>query len=160
MTSRQTHQIANPLSTLSGHAQFQQPIEIQLEFPLLRKKVQSDNWRRDVTYTRIAEDGSSITLRYLRSTQYDQETVEFSKGHTAIDTGDIDYTRGVGEYACSESEFIAMLALGTKLLGQLAAELGPLPPAAIDPLFDAIVHLKDKNGGGRESLRTQGLRAQ
>jgi hypothetical protein len=156
---RQQHQIANPLAKISSQAQHQQPIELSLDFPLFRKNVASDNWRKDVTYQRLAEDGSSISLRYLRSTQYDQETVEFSKGHIAIDTGDIDYTRGVGEHACTETEFTAMLALGTKLLGQFTVELGPLAPDAINPLYDAVAGLKAANGA-RDRSNSAALRAQ
>jgi hypothetical protein len=156
MSQRQQHQIKNPLSKISMQAQYQQPIEISLEFPLYRKNVASDNWRKDITLTRIAEDGSSVSLRYLKSSQYDQETVEFSRGHTAIDTGDLDYTRGVGEHACSEQEFVGMVALGTKLLAQFTQELGPLPSDALDPLFDAVANLKAGNGAGRESVQNRG----
>ena len=152
---RQQHQIANPLAKISSQAQHQQPIEISVDFPLYRKNNASDNWRKDITLTRIAEDGSSVSLRYLRSTQFDQETVEFSRGHIALDTGNFDYTRGMGEYACTEEEFVAMVALGTKLMAQFTQELGPLPSHAIDPLFDAVAALKSSNGArdSRASLR-------
>jgi hypothetical protein len=141
---RQTIRIENPLAALTN--QHQPPTEVTVEFPLFRKDVKSDSWRKDITLTRIAEDGTSIMLRYLRSTQFDQETVEFSRGHIAIDTGDLDYTRGVGEHACSEAEFVAMLTLGTRLLAQVTAELGPLPSDAVDPLLHAVHGLKATNG--------------
>lgn len=145
---RQTIRIENPLSTVSS--QYQQPVEVTIDFPLFRKDTKSDNWRKDITLTRIAEDGSSVSLRYIRSSQYNQETVEFSRGHVAVDTGNLDYTRGIGEHASSEAEFVAMLTLGTKLLAQLAAELGPLPVEAVDPLLQVVSSLKHNNGA-RES---------
>lgn len=145
---RQTVQIENPLANLSS--QHQQPVEVTLDFPLFRKDTKSDNWRKDITLTRIAENGSSVSLRYIKSKQYDQETVEFSRGHIAVDTGNLDYTRGVGEHASSEAEFVAMLTLGTKLLAQFTAELGPLPIDAIDPLLQAVTTMKHSNGA-RES---------
>lgn len=147
---RQTVRIENPLAKVSS--QYQAPVEVTIEFPLFRKDVKSDNWRKDITLTRIDEDGSSISLRYIKSIQYDQETVEFSRGHIAVDTGDLDYTRGIGEHACSEQEFVAMLALGTKLLAQLSQELGPLSNDALDPLVQAVSALKHGNGT-RENTR-------
>jgi hypothetical protein len=141
---RQTIRIDNPLAALSS--QHQPQAEVSLDFPLFRKDVKSDNWRKDVTLTRIAEDGSSIMLRYLKSTQFDQETVEFSRGHIAIDTGNLDYTRGIGEHASSEAEFVSMLTLGTRLLAQVTAELGPLPADAVDPLLHVVNGLKHTNG--------------
>jgi hypothetical protein len=141
---RQTIRIENPLAVLSN--QHQPPTEVTLEFPLFRKDVKSDHWRKDICLTRVAEDGSSIMLRYIKSTQFAQETVEFSRGHIAIDTGNLDYTRGIGEHACSEAEFVAMLTLGTRLLAQVTAELGPLPSDAVDPLLNAVNGLKATNG--------------
>ncbi len=149
---RQTHQIVNPLAKLSPSADPR--VDIQLDFPLYRKLVNSDNWRKDITLTRIDQDGKSVSLRYLRSTAYEQETVEFSKGHTAIDTGILDYTRGVGEYACSQEEFVALLTLGAKLLTEVTQELdGTLPTATIEPLYEAVANLRQSNGH-RESERS------
>lgn len=151
---RQTHTIQNPLASISS--QQQGSIEVTLDFPLYRKNVQSDNWRKDVLLTRIAEDGSSVSLRYIKANQTDQETVEFSRGHVAIDTGNLDYTRGVGEYASSEAEFVAMVILGTKLLAQFTQELGPLPSEAIEPLHSVVSSLSRANGReSRGSLRQQ-----
>lgn len=147
---RHNIRIENPLAKVS--TQYQAPIEVTIEFPLFRKEVKSDNWRKDITLTRIAEDGSSISLRYIKSMQYDQETVEFSRGRIAVDTGDLDYTRGIGEHACSEQEFVAMLALGTKLMAQVSQELGPIPGDALDPLVQAVNGLKQGNGA-RDSAR-------
>jgi hypothetical protein len=137
---RQTIRIENPLSAISS--QHKQPVDLTVDFPLFRKDVKSDSWRKDITLTRIAEDGTSVSLRYLRSTQYEQETVEFSRGRVALDTGDLDYTRGAGEHASSEVEFVAMLTLGTKLLAQVAQEIGPLPIDAIDPLLQVVSSIK------------------
>jgi hypothetical protein len=153
---RQTHSIQNPLASIS--TQHQLPIEVTLDFPLYRKNVQSDNWRKDITLVRIAEDGSSLSLRYIKASQNDQETVEFTKGRIAVDTGNLDYTRGVGEHASSEQEFMAMVVLGTKLLAQFTQELGPLPVEAIDPLHAAVSSLSSR-ANGREQ-RSSALRAQ
>lgn len=151
MSMRQTIQIENPLASIS--TQHQRPIELSLEFPLFRKEVKADSWRKDITLTRIAEDGSSVSLRYLKSTQYEQETVEFSRGRVAIDTGNIDYTRGVGEYASNEGEFAAMLTLGAKLLAQVTQDIGTLPADAVDPLLQAVTQIKSNGarGSARES---------
>ena len=43
---RQTIRIENPLSALTN--QHQPPTEVTVEFPLFRKDVKSDNWRKDV----------------------------------------------------------------------------------------------------------------
>lgn len=155
MGQRQSHQIANPLASISSQVQNQQPIEVTLEFPLLRKLVNSDSWRKDILLTRIAEDGSSVQLRYLRGTQGEQETVEFTRGHVPIDTGNLDYTRGVGEYACSEQEFVGMVAHGTKLLAQVTQDIGPLSPNAIEPLDEAVSILKSSNGRTRDSVQNR-----
>jgi hypothetical protein len=47
-----------------------------------------------------------------------------------------------------------MVVLGTKLLGQFTAELGPLPLEAIEPLHSAVSNLRGANGI-RGSLRAQ-----
>jgi len=39
-----------------------------------------------------------------------------------------------------------MLTLGTRLLAQVTAELGPLPSDAVDPLLNAVNGLKATNG--------------
>jgi hypothetical protein len=152
---RQTHLIANPFSKVNPDAQ---PIEVTRDFPLFRKLDASDSWRKDITYTRIDEDRSSVSVRYLRSTQYDQETFEVSKGHIAFDTGILDYTLGTGEYALSEQEFVSVLAHATRLLAQVTQQIGPLSEDAINPLLDAVAHLKQRNGSSRSGReRERGL---
>lgn len=151
---RQTIKIENPLASIAS--QQQQPLEVTLEFPLFRRQTKSDSWRTDITLTRIASpDGSAVSLRYIKGVHHDQETVELTRGIEKLDTGILDLTRGIGEYAASEAEFVQLAALGAQLLANITADVGPIPGDAAEVLLNAVARVKSNGRESRGSLRQQ-----
>lgn len=149
---RQNIHIANPLSSLSS--QPSQPVEVSLDFPLFRKQVKSDNWRTDFTITRIADaHGSSVSLHYIKGLHHDQETVELTQGVEKIDTGNLELTRGTGQYASSEQEFSQLVALATNLLANITSEVGPVPPEAAESLISAASRVKNNGRTLERAMR-------
>lgn len=149
---RQTIHIANPLASLS--ATHQPPVEVSLDFPLFRKQVKSDNWRTDFTITRIADaHGTSVSLHYIKGLHHDQETVELTQGIEKLDTGNLDLTRGTGEYSSSEQEFSQLVAIATNLLANITNEVGSVSPEAADSLVSAASRVKNNGRTLERAMR-------
>lgn len=153
---RQTIHIANPLSSLSpSSVSHQPPVEVSLDFPLYRRETKNDNWRTDITVTRIADQsGQSISIHYLKGNHNDQETVEISKGVQKLDTGNLDLTRGVGEYSSSESEFLQFAGIAANLLANVSTDVGVVSQEVSQALTSAATHLKNgSQSSNRSSMR-------
>lgn len=149
---RQTIHIANPLASLS--AQPSQPVEVAIDFPLFRRQTKSDNWRTDFTITRIADaNGSSVSLHYIKGLHHDQETVELTQGVEKIDTGNLDLTRGTGEYASTEAEFLQLAGLAANLLANISNEVGPVPTEAAESLMSAASRVKNNGRTLERAMR-------
>lgn len=155
---RQTIHIANPLSSLSpSSASHQPPVEVSLDFPLYRKETKNDNWRTDITVSRIADQhGQFVSIHYLKGNHNDQETVEISRGIQKLDTGNLDLTRGVGDYQSSESEFLQFAGIATALLANVSNEAGVVPQEVSQALTSAASQLK--NGSHSRSNERQSQR--
>lgn len=95
-----------------------------------------------------------LTLRYIKAHNHDQETIEFTRGTEKIDTGNLDLTRGTGEYTSSEAEFLQMAALAVNLFGNISSEVGPEAQQAAELLATAASRVR-QNGSVLERAMRQ-----
>lgn len=150
---RQQVQLSQPQASFGSI----NPQEIMIEFPLFRRQIKSDSWRTDITLTCINESGASLSLHYLKANDYDQEVIVLTRGREKIDTGNLDLTRGVGEYASTPQEFAQMLALHTRLLAEATQQFVPVPEDAVQNLVQSVSAAR-QNGGRTPSHTPSQLR--
>lgn len=145
---RQNVLLAQPTIASSPVLSQQPSLEVAIDFPLFRQKTAHDNWRKDVTLTRIDANGTSISLHHQRGLTYELESVELTIGREPIDTGNMAQSLGQGEYASGEAQFAQLLALHARLLAKATEAAGPLPESAADQLLQSVSQLK--NNGQRQ----------
>jgi hypothetical protein len=128
-------------------------LEVQVDFPVYRQKTANDNWRKDVTLTRIDASGASVSLRHIRGITYEQESVEITIGREPVDTGNMAYSLGQNEFASGPDQFAQLLALHARLLAKASDQVGAIPEAAADQLLASVNALKQN--GQRQDVRAR-----
>ena len=126
------------------------PMSLTVEkFPLYRQRTKSEGGRKIVTITRLDSDGSSVSLKHRRGITFEQESVQLTLGREPIDTGNIAYSLGQGNYASGPEQFAQLLALHAKLLAQATSEAGPLPDDLVAALAQSVANTRSTGNGAR-----------